>query len=66
MKKCVSCGEQTPHKKYMTGVYKYEGQRVEKCKFCGHLRTEERKRVVERNMIHIPTQTKRKNMGDGE
>jgi len=62
IEKCIDCGQRTTHKKYLTGIYKYDGERVLKCKRCGHLRISSSKRINRREMVHIPTQTKRKNM----
>jgi len=63
-KHCRECEGYTPHKPYRTGLFKYEGERVQTCKQCGHLRTQNKERFPEAEMIHVPTQTKKKNMED--
>lgn len=63
-KYCRSCEKYTDHKPYRTGLFKYNGERVIKCKPCGHLRTQSREQFPTAEMIHIPTQTKKKNMED--
>jgi uncharacterized UBP type Zn finger protein len=66
IQKCIDCGQRTTHKKYLTGIFKYNGERVLKCKSCGHLRNNSSQRINEREMIHIPTQTKKKDMEDSD
>lgn len=61
-KNCPPCGEYTQFKNYRTGLFKYEGEKVLTCKKCGHLRTKNKRRINEAEMIHKPTQTKYKNM----
>lgn len=63
-KYCRDCGEYTQHKPYRTNLFKYEGEKVKTCKKCGNLRTKSEDKVPEGQMIHIPTQTKHKNMED--
>ena len=63
-KDCRNCETVTQFKNYRTGLFKYEGEKVLTCKQCGHLRTQSRHRFPEAEMIHIPTQTKKKNMED--
>jgi len=65
-KHCRECGTTTQHKNFRTGIFKYDGERVQTCKKCGHLRTQTQARFPEAEMIHIPTQTKYKNMEDDE
>jgi hypothetical protein len=63
-KYCRPCGTNTQHKPYRTGLFKFDGERVKTCKKCGHLRTQNQIQINEAEMIHIPTQTKKKNMED--
>jgi len=65
MKKyCRDCGTNTQHKPYRTDLFKFDGERVKTCKECGHLRTQNQIQINEAEMIHIPSQTKYKNMED--
>lgn len=63
-KYCASEQEYTDFKNYRTGLFKYEGEKVITCKKCGHLRTESKRQIPEAEIIHKPTQTKKKNMED--
>lgn len=61
-KRCRECRSYTQHKPYRTGLFKYEGEKVLTCKYCGTLRTNSEERVPESQIIYIPTQTKKRDM----
>jgi|AKVG01.1.fsa_nt_gi hypothetical protein len=62
--RCKDCGDRTEHLIYKQNLYKYKGERVRSCKKCGKLRTENNEYVSEREMIHLPSQKKVKNIED--
>lgn len=63
---CRECGEHTRHKPYRSNLFKYEGERVKTCRKCGNLRTNSRERFPEAEMVHIPSQTKKKDMEEND
>jgi len=61
-KHCDPCGKHRQFKPFSEGLYKFEGEKVYTCRTCGHLRTQNERRVIEAEMIHKPTQKKYKEM----
>jgi hypothetical protein len=57
---CNDCGTRTTFKPFQSGLYKYGGERVQVCKTCGLLRTVSELSVPEEEIVHMPTQKKRK------
>jgi len=61
-KHCERCGQHRQFKPFSEGLYKSDGETVYTCKECGHLRTQNQRRIIEAEMIHRPTQKKYKEM----
>jgi hypothetical protein len=62
--RCQECNDRTEHRIYKQNLYKYEGERVKVCKYCGSLRTENHKKVREANLYHIKKMKKVRNIDD--
>lgn len=57
---CNSCGTREKFKPFESGLYKFGGERVLVCKSCGLLRTDNKLTVPEGEIVHMPSQKKKK------